>query len=289
MAVDRSARSGGGCRPWRRHEGSTRRRPCPSDRQACSRCTTPSTSAPSSAARRCSTRSRWRPPPATPASPVPSRCWPTLGAARALPIEATNVVVRCRHPDRPPPRQPPPAPSTGKPLDGAVAARLNRTLSQRVVTPALLAVFPRDHTEPGHARRLRRRVRRRGGPPPTPRWLRSPRPARRGWPACSTAAMARSPGSPIARRASARSSTRCSTGRPTACSSPARRSTSPPTPDLAGLLGGGTGAGRARGERGRPRRPPARQLHDGESRDRPRPPLPRRPCSGAAGAATCDC
>jgi hypothetical protein len=33
--------------------------------------------------------------------------------------------------------------STGKPLDGAIAARLNRTLSQRVVTPALLAVFPR--------------------------------------------------------------------------------------------------------------------------------------------------
>ena len=31
---------------------------------------------------------------------------------------------------------------TGKPLDGAVAARLNRSLSQRVVTPALLAVFP---------------------------------------------------------------------------------------------------------------------------------------------------
>ena len=33
--------------------------------------------------------------------------------------------------------------ATGKPLDGAVAARLNRTLSQRVVTPALLALFPR--------------------------------------------------------------------------------------------------------------------------------------------------
>src|SRR4051794_38049968 len=33
--------------------------------------------------------------------------------------------------------------ATGKPLDGAIAARLNRTLSQRVVTPALLAVFPR--------------------------------------------------------------------------------------------------------------------------------------------------
>ena len=32
---------------------------------------------------------------------------------------------------------------TGKPLDGAIAARLNRTLSQRVVTPALLAVVPR--------------------------------------------------------------------------------------------------------------------------------------------------
>lgn len=32
---------------------------------------------------------------------------------------------------------------TGKPLDGAVAARLNRTLSQRVVTPALLALFQR--------------------------------------------------------------------------------------------------------------------------------------------------
>ena len=31
---------------------------------------------------------------------------------------------------------------TGKPLDGAVAARLNRSLSQRVVTPALLALFP---------------------------------------------------------------------------------------------------------------------------------------------------
>jgi choline kinase/phosphoglycolate phosphatase-like HAD superfamily hydrolase/phosphatidylglycerophosphate synthase len=33
--------------------------------------------------------------------------------------------------------------ATGKPLDGAIAARLNRTLSQRLVTPALLAVFPR--------------------------------------------------------------------------------------------------------------------------------------------------
>lgn len=32
---------------------------------------------------------------------------------------------------------------TGKPLDGIIAARLNRTLSQRVVTPALLALFPR--------------------------------------------------------------------------------------------------------------------------------------------------
>ena len=32
---------------------------------------------------------------------------------------------------------------TGKPLDGAIAARLNHTLSQRVVTPALLALFPR--------------------------------------------------------------------------------------------------------------------------------------------------
>jgi choline kinase/phosphoglycolate phosphatase-like HAD superfamily hydrolase/phosphatidylglycerophosphate synthase len=33
--------------------------------------------------------------------------------------------------------------ATGKPLDGAIAARVNRTLSQRVVTPALLALFPR--------------------------------------------------------------------------------------------------------------------------------------------------
>jgi len=32
---------------------------------------------------------------------------------------------------------------TGKPLDGAVATRLNRPLSQRVVTPVLLALFPR--------------------------------------------------------------------------------------------------------------------------------------------------
>src|SRR3954453_7982371 len=32
---------------------------------------------------------------------------------------------------------------TGKALDGAIAARLNRTLSQRAVTPALLALFPR--------------------------------------------------------------------------------------------------------------------------------------------------
>ena len=32
---------------------------------------------------------------------------------------------------------------TGKPLDGPIAARLNRALSQRVVTPALLALFPR--------------------------------------------------------------------------------------------------------------------------------------------------
>jgi choline kinase/phosphoglycolate phosphatase-like HAD superfamily hydrolase/phosphatidylglycerophosphate synthase len=33
--------------------------------------------------------------------------------------------------------------ATRKPLDGAIAARLNRILSQRVVTPALLALFPR--------------------------------------------------------------------------------------------------------------------------------------------------
>ncbi|MGH7912099.1 MAG: NTP transferase domain-containing protein, partial [Candidatus Dormibacteraceae bacterium] len=32
---------------------------------------------------------------------------------------------------------------TGKPLDGAIATHLNRTLSQRMVTPALLALFPR--------------------------------------------------------------------------------------------------------------------------------------------------
>ena len=32
---------------------------------------------------------------------------------------------------------------TGKPLDGAIAARINRTFSQRVVTPTLLALFPR--------------------------------------------------------------------------------------------------------------------------------------------------
>src|SRR4051794_37090613 len=32
---------------------------------------------------------------------------------------------------------------TGKPLDGDIAARVNRTLSQRVVTPALLALVPR--------------------------------------------------------------------------------------------------------------------------------------------------
>lgn len=32
---------------------------------------------------------------------------------------------------------------TGKPLDGAIATRLNRTISQRVVTPTLLALFPR--------------------------------------------------------------------------------------------------------------------------------------------------
>ena len=33
--------------------------------------------------------------------------------------------------------------ATGKPLDGTVAARLNRTLSQRLATPALLALYPR--------------------------------------------------------------------------------------------------------------------------------------------------
>src|SRR3954449_12376696 len=33
--------------------------------------------------------------------------------------------------------------ATGKPLDGPIAARLNRTLSQRAVTPALLALIPR--------------------------------------------------------------------------------------------------------------------------------------------------
>src|SRR3954470_6239691 len=33
--------------------------------------------------------------------------------------------------------------ATGKPLDGAIAARINRTVSQRAVTPALLALCPR--------------------------------------------------------------------------------------------------------------------------------------------------
>src|SRR5204863_6526985 len=32
---------------------------------------------------------------------------------------------------------------TGKPLDGAIAARLNRTLSQRGVTPPVLTLLPR--------------------------------------------------------------------------------------------------------------------------------------------------
>jgi choline kinase/phosphoglycolate phosphatase-like HAD superfamily hydrolase/phosphatidylglycerophosphate synthase len=32
---------------------------------------------------------------------------------------------------------------TGKPLDGAIAARINRTFSQQVVTPTLLALYPR--------------------------------------------------------------------------------------------------------------------------------------------------
>ena len=70
--------------------------------------------------------------------------------------------------------------------------------------------------------------------PPASRWgLRSPRPCSSRWPACSTAAMARSPGSPIGRPRTARSSTQCSTGRPTAFCSPARRSTSPLTPTWA--------------------------------------------------------
>ena len=117
---------------------------------------------------------------------------------------------------------------TGKPLDGAIAARFNRTLSQRVVTPALLAAHPAHHTEPGHAHRLRRRGgggrRLRGGGSdrrrPAPRaGQRSRRQRWRGRPAHPSVV-------PVRRR----SSTPCSTGRPTASCSSARRSTSPPTP-----------------------------------------------------------
>ena len=66
----------------------------------------------------------------------------SLGAARALPLEAnewwfdvdtpTDYRRGSRHLFR----------STGKELDGGVATRLNRAVSQRFVTPVLLAVFP---------------------------------------------------------------------------------------------------------------------------------------------------
>jgi choline kinase/phosphoglycolate phosphatase-like HAD superfamily hydrolase/phosphatidylglycerophosphate synthase len=66
----------------------------------------------------------------------------SLGTARALPLEAdewwfdvdtpTDYRRGGRHLFR----------STGKALDGAVATRLNRAVSQRFVTPVLLGVFP---------------------------------------------------------------------------------------------------------------------------------------------------
>ena len=120
---------------------------------------------------------------------------------------------------------------TGKPLDGAIAARLNRTALAAGGHTRAARPLPAHHTEPGHAHRL---CRRRGGG----RLLRgggSDRrgPARRAGQRASTAAMARSPGSPIGRPRTARSSTPCSTGRPTAFCSPARRSTSPLTPTWA--------------------------------------------------------
>ena len=191
---------------------------------------TPSTSAPSSAARPCSTPSRWRWPPATPVSPVPSRCWPT----RVSP-------VRC-----------PSATKSG----GSMSTRRATTATAAATSfgsrgSRSMAQSPPGSTAPSRSgwsprrcspsSRASHRTRSRSSPspsrwrrPPASRWgLRSPRPCSSRWPACSTAAMARSPGSPIGRPRTARSSTPCSTGRPTAFCSPARRSTSPPTPTWA--------------------------------------------------------
>ena len=161
---------------------------------------------------------------------------------------------------------------TGKPLDGAIAARLNRTLSQRVVTPALLALFPR--ITPNQVTLIAFAV-------------------------AVAAAAGFSVGAPIAaaaaRRAGQRARRQRWRGRPAHLSVvPVRR-----VPRRRARPGGRrhsvhrrgdlprhrhppgrparrrTGASRPVGERGRPGRPPARELHDGESGDRPRPPLPR--------------
>ena len=161
---------------------------------------------------------------------------------------------------------------TGKPLDGAIAARFNRTLSQRVVTPALLALIPRITPSQvtliafavavaaaagfavgapiaaGRAPRAGQRSRRQ-------RW--------RGRPAHPSVVPIRGVPRRSARPGGRRHRVhrrgdlprhRHPSGRP------ARR---------------GPAACRPHGERGRPGRPPARELHDGESGHRSRPPLPR--------------
>ena len=169
---------------------------------------------------------------------------------------------------------------TGKPLDGAIAARINRTLSQRVVTPALLALFPR--ITPNQVTLIAFAV-------------------------AVAAAAAFAVGAPIAAAmlvalASVLDGSDGEVARLTYRSSPygalprrrarpgGRRHSVHRRGDLprhrhppGRPARRGTGASGPRGERGRPGRPPARQLHDGESGDRPRPPLPRRLARGRPG------
>ena len=151
--------------------------------------------------------------------------------------------------------------ATGKPLDGAIAARLNRTLSQRVVTPALLALFPR--ITPNQVTLIAFAV-------------------------AVAAAAGFAVGAPIAAAllltlASVLDGSDGEVARLTYRSSPygvSRRSARPGGRRHSVHRRGdlprhrrppgrparrGTGASRPLGERGRAGRPPARELHDGES------------------------
>ena len=207
-------------------------------------------------------------PPATPASPVRSRCWPTR-VARALSHRRRGVVVRCRHAARPPQRRPPRPAGHGKPLDGQ--SRPGSTAPSRSGwSPALLALFPR--ITPNQVTLIAFAV-------------------------VVAAAAGFSVQAPIAAAllvalASVLDGSDGEVARLAYRSSPYgafldavldRRPTASvhrrgDLPRHRRHLGACSAAPRCRsplGERGRPGRPPARELHDGESGHRPRPPLPR--------------